>query len=330
MGRDARVPAFLAGLRSRGVRSVITLHAVYPERRRRLDSLLRWPPPKFHRALARLADHVVIHHSAGALEHLEECGLPAAKRSVIPHGTPEVRIAAPASARRDLGLPAGASIVLFLGFISVSKGVDTVVRAFDRVVQELPGALLLVAGRPEPDFPNPQYAWWLRRLMRRGLKGAWIDFRPDYVPEHLIPTYLAAADLVVLPYRQRHGSASGIFHQALSLGCPILASRCPKFEEGRETLGAEMFAAPSDQEAWARSIVNLLKDTTLRERTSRLSAELGRRTSWHAVAEQHLELYRQLLFGNGSSRQDGRSDASWRRPRVIAPSPADSRLPAQV
>jgi glycosyltransferase involved in cell wall biosynthesis len=211
---------------------------------------------------------------------------------------------APDSARRDLGLPEGAPIVLFLGFISIGKGVDTVVRAFDQVVQEIPGALLVVAGRQEPSFPQPQYAWWLRRLMRRGLEGKWIDFRPGYLAEHLIPSYLAAADLVVFPYRQRFGSASGMFHQALGSGCTIVASRCPKFEEGRETFASEApeaFAAPNDPAAWARSIVTLLKNKALRERISRLSAELGRRTSWPSVAEQHLHLYRRLLRGDAPS-----------------------------
>jgi glycosyltransferase involved in cell wall biosynthesis len=84
----------------------------------------------------------------------------------------------------------------------------------------------------------------------------------------------------------------------------VVVSRSPKFEEGIRVfapVAPEAVAAPNAPEAWARSIVDLLNDGALRRKISLLSAELGRETSWPAVAEQHLQLYRRLLGGKASS-----------------------------
>ncbi len=298
MGRDGRVPALLAGLRSRGVRAVITLHAIYAERFRRLTSLGRWSPARFHRALAERADRLVIHQREGAFEPLVRHGVPAAQIVVIPHGTADTAATDPVAARQALGLPATAPIAIFLGFLMYSKGVDTVVRAFDRVAAAVPGARLIVVGRPERDFPNPQYVWWLERLMRRGRAAGWLDYRPGYIPADLIPAYLAAADVLVFPYRQGYGSASGILHRAYGAGRPVICSRGPKFSDARGRMEGdvpEAFADPGDVADWARSLVKLLGDPEARGRVARMSAELGRRSAWPVVAGQHLGLYRSLV-----------------------------------
>jgi polysaccharide biosynthesis protein PslF len=300
MGRDRRVPAFLEGLRQRGVRSVVTLHAVYPDRHRSLDAPWLWAPPAFHRAVGESSDQLVVHHRAGTVEHLAAAGVPTDRITVIPHGTPETAAADRGAARQELHLAGNAAVVLFLGFISVSKGLDTVVRAFELVARDVPRAVLVVAGRVEPAFPSPQYGWWLRRLVRPGVEAGWIDFRPGYVDERQIPTYLAAADLTVFPYRQRHGSSSGMLHRALAAGCAVAVSSSPKFEDVREALGevgVRATARPGDLLHWAATIKTLVQDDALRAELSRAARALARRTAWPIVADQHVALYRRVLAG---------------------------------
>jgi glycosyltransferase involved in cell wall biosynthesis len=55
-------------------------------------------------------------------------------------------VRAAANLREDLGLPAGAVLVLFLGRLFPKKGLDLLIPAFARIATEQPGAVLLIAG----------------------------------------------------------------------------------------------------------------------------------------------------------------------------------------
>jgi glycosyltransferase involved in cell wall biosynthesis len=298
MGRDARVPSLLDGLRRRNIHTVITLHGVYPQQRRSLWRPGKWSPSRFHRALHEISDRIVIHQRAGALAPLIAHGVAAEHVTIIPHGTPEVPAIERHAARAALGLPEDRPLALFLGFIEFSKGVDTVVRAFREVAAEVPGAQLVIAGRVEQhDLQDRLYRYLLEWRMRRGRREGWIDYRPGYLPSGDIPAYLAAADVVVFPYRQNHGSASGVLHRTFAAGRAMVCSLGPKFVDAADLLGDDAgvaLPAPTDVSAWSRSLARVLQDDALRARLARTSSELGRRSAWPAVADQHLSLYRDV------------------------------------
>jgi glycosyltransferase involved in cell wall biosynthesis len=299
MGRDRRVPQLLERLRARRIGTVITLHGVYPQRGRSLWRPSKWSPLQFHRALGQASDRIVIHQRSGAFDPLVEHGVDAERVAIISHGTPEVSAVDGRAARARLGLPPDRPIALFLGFIAYSKGVDTVVRAFRQVAAAVPGALLVVAGRVEQhDLQDRTYRRVLEFLMKRGQREGWIEFRPGYLPASDVPAYLAAADVVVFPYRQKHGSASGILHRAFASGRAVVCSRGPKFVDAAASLGDDAEVAlpdATDVHAWSNSLSRVLADHELRARLERTTAELGRRSAWPVVADQHLALYRQIV-----------------------------------
>jgi glycosyltransferase involved in cell wall biosynthesis len=310
LGRDRRLLQLFASLARRDVGRVITLHGVHRG----------WLAARFHRALAAVSDRIVVHQPEAAAERLLRHGVPREKIAVIPHGTPDAPLPDRTEARRRLGLSPTAPIALFLGFLSISKSIHTVVRAFPRVIGELPQARLVVAGRPEKSFPNRLYLWFLERLMRRGRAAGWLDYRPGYLPSERLADYLAAADLLLFPYQQSWGSASGILHRAFGAGRAILCARGPKFAEA-QALGAEVpeaFARPGDPADWARCLTRLLADEPARRRLERLSAEHGRRSLWPDVAARHLALYQ--------STSSNRAAAATRAGPSMSASPSSSAI----
>lgn len=299
MGRDQRLPSALEALRAKGIRTLVTMHGVYPHTGRSLFAPHKWPPPKFHKALADAADAVIIHQRASAYDPLVEHGVDPAKIAIIPLGTPVVPPVDPRAARERLKLATDKKIALFLGFIEFTKGVDTVVRAFKRVVREVPDAQLVIAGRIEQnDIADKIYGRVLNWLVKRGRREGWIDYRPGYLPAADVPDYIAAADLVVFPYRQKHGSASAVLSRAFAAGRPVVCSAGPKFLDAATAFGDDastVLPPPGNVSAWAQSLTRVLGDDALRARVARVTADLGRKSAFPVVADSHLALYRELL-----------------------------------
>lgn len=302
-GQDGRVPALVATLAREGLAVVVTLHSVYAGW---LRSPSEWAPRRFHQAIAR-AGSFIVHQHAGCASVLLDQGIAADRVHVIPHGTALVALPPRGEARRELGLPEDARLALFFGFLHAKKGVHVAVRAFTDVAARVPGARLLVAGQArQRTLRDRLYLARLRRAMRPGLAAGTIDFRLGFVADAEVATYLGAADLLVLPHRQRYGSASGVLHLALGAGKPFVCTAGPKFVEAAEDMAAaipEAFVPEGDVDAWSRSIAKLLGDDTLRARAAERARALGERTSWPAVAASHVAAYEAALASDAAALQ---------------------------
>ncbi len=119
-------------------------------------------------------------------------------------------------ARESLGLPGQRRVALFLGMIRPYKGVDLLLEAVARQPEDSDW-LLVVAGEPWGGLGET-----LEQQMRRlGIEDR-VRLRFGWFSEAEVPTLLAAADLVVLPYRS--GSQSAVAPLALGAGVPVLST----------------------------------------------------------------------------------------------------------
>ena len=139
-------------------------------------------------------------------------------RPVAVHPLPAAEGEAPsrADARRRLGVAAEGPLVLFLGLVRGYKGVDVLLEAVPRIARES-GARVAVVGESFPDAADLE-----KRLVAAASRGE-ILRRDAYVPEAEMDDWLAACDVLVLPYRKISGSA--IAARALAARRPMAASR---------------------------------------------------------------------------------------------------------
>jgi glycosyltransferase involved in cell wall biosynthesis len=103
----------------------------------------------------------------------------------------------------------GAARFLFFGRFRAYKGLDLLRDAFALLYARHPEATLRVVGEGDAEACAPGLA---------ALPGVTVESR--WVPEVEIPALIAAADTVVLPYRE--ASQSGVVPQALALGVPVV------------------------------------------------------------------------------------------------------------
>ena len=127
-----------------GVPLVYTVHNLVPHDARP-DDVARYG------GLYHAADTLVVHSQRSATALSQEWGIPPERIVVVPHG-PLLEDWPPlprAEARRRLGLPLDAELVLFAGLIEPYKGLDDLIAAFDSVAARRPAAAPRRGGQAE-------------------------------------------------------------------------------------------------------------------------------------------------------------------------------------
>jgi glycosyltransferase involved in cell wall biosynthesis len=238
--------------------------------KRLLDSTL-------YRGVARGAAAVVV-ASEQERDDVIACGVSAEKVHVRGNGFPEPdATVANGDLREQLGIPADAPLLLYVGRIASGKGIDHLLAA----LHELPDAHLVIAG---PDD-------------RHGVstEGERVHTLPvsDEPPRHLYPQ----ADVFVLASA---GESFGmVAAEAAAAGTPVIVSdRCGIagfFRDG------EALVVPYERSAVVDAISRVLTDDDLRERLARGGPAAARRTSWDRVTDTQERLYSEIAARKAST-----------------------------
>jgi glycosyltransferase involved in cell wall biosynthesis len=168
--------------------------------------------------------------------------------------------------RRELSLGKSVPLVGLVAHLTPWKGHEfflTVVRA---VREAVPEARFVVAGGPiyETDG-HAGYSETLRqRVLELGLaeQVIFLGLRDD------IPEVLAAVDVLVHCPTAPEPFGRAVA-EAMAVGCPVVAARCGGIPEivGDNVTG--FLVPPGDTQGFASAVVQLLKDSALRERFGR-------------------------------------------------------------
>jgi glycosyltransferase involved in cell wall biosynthesis len=262
--------------RALGYRIVWTMHNVLPHERApgRLDEQARW-------LMARLAHAVLVLCMAGRDELRQRLGR---QRGVwvTSLGVDSDPLAATdvTSVRTALGLPADAFIYLYFGDIRPYKGVPDLVRCFRR----LPGdnLRLLVVG----DLRDQGVAAAIDQVVAADAR---ILCEFTYVPAARLLAYLAAADVVVLPFQEILSSSSALM--ALSCGRPVVAPALGCLPEWI-TPECGLLYDPSARDGLEQALLAIpTQDIQAMQRAALARAAHFR---WEVVAEQTIAAYRAI------------------------------------
>lgn len=233
------------------------------------------------RALQRLAARMVLGRCQGLFTHAE------ALAGVLRRDYPGVPVSAhplasavsppkPAreAARETLGLAPGRRVALFLGLIRPYKGVDLLVRAMARLPLDSDWQLV-VAGEPWGGLGDELS----RQVADAGL-GDRVRLLLGWVPEERVATLLAAADVVVLPYRS--GSQSAVAPLALGHGVPVVSTEVGGLAEVVTHDRNGLLVPPGSAEALVAAFEGLDGETLARLAAG--ARESAERLTWDAYA----------------------------------------------
>jgi glycosyltransferase involved in cell wall biosynthesis len=206
-----------------------------------------------------------------------------------------------AAVRAALGVNVDTPLLAYFGLVSASKGVDLLLDALGRA--EIRRAHLVVIGGEESGTDRATFAGAgdLRAaIAARGL-GDRVTITGALPPER-VAAHLAAADAVVLPYRDGASWRRGSLLAALMAGAPVItttplpgydaAGHLPSLRSGESAL----LVPPGDAEALAAGIAGVLGDAPLRATLAVGALALAESFDWATLARQHTVLYRTLTM----------------------------------
>jgi glycosyltransferase involved in cell wall biosynthesis len=241
-----QIPSYLtirAGLTGpKRPRTLVICHNVLPHERRPGDVALT-------RTLLRHADTLLVHSPAQAAQarNLAPGGavvtarmpphLPAAEN----HDAERSRVPAPDPTPAPA--PGHRLRLLFFGIVRPYKGLDVLLRALARAPEHL---TLTVAGEFWGGPGDTE-----KLIAELGLAGR-VTLRPGYLPAREIPALFAAADALVLPYREATASQNALL--AFAHGVPVITTTAGALADSVHDGVDGLTCAPGDTEDLRRAL----------------------------------------------------------------------------
>ncbi len=190
--------------------------------------------------------------------------------------------------------------ILFTGRLEKRKGANYLLKAYQRVKEEIPDSRLIIVG-PGTRLRNK----YEKHVKRHGLKDVVFI---GYVSYDDLPRYYKTADIFCAPATGRE-SFGIVLLEAMAIGKPIVASNI----EGYASLlthGAEgLLVPPKDKEALAQALISLMTDESLRQQMGARGILKAKEYDWKYLTQRILDFYISILSQSPQKEQFAESEA---------------------
>ncbi|MBA2696822.1 MAG: D-inositol-3-phosphate glycosyltransferase [Actinobacteria bacterium] len=208
------------------------------------------------------------------------------------------------AAREDVGLPADAVVLLFVGRIQALKAPDVVLEAAARMIQRdqaLAGRLVVavLGGRSGRGSRGPEA---LQQLADELGIGSVLRLVPSVTRSELAQWYRAADAVTVPSYSESFGLVAV---EALACGSPVVAARVGGLPVAVGSAG--VLVPGHDPEQWAQALTELLADDEpdRRAERARRATEHAARFSWEHTVDDLEKVYAGVLGDHAVQAIDG-------------------------
>lgn len=222
---------------------------------------------------------------------------------VIPNGVYVDEFARAEPDPRWTGTPERPTVA-FLGRLDEPrKGLPVLTAAIPRVLEQIPGARFLVAGRGDAGAEEA------REVL--GPLATSVEFLGGISDEEKA-ALLSSVDVYCAPHTG--GESFGIvLVEAMSAGATVVSSDLGAFRRVLDEGTAGVLFPNGDSAALADTLVRVLRDPELRRTTSERARTVVRRYDWSVVTDQVLTVYEMALAG-GPRVRVGEDPSSRREP----------------
>ena len=175
-------------------------------------------------------------------------------------------------------------IVTFVGRLALRKGVDILIRAWEKVIQRFPDAYLLIVGSGEEEMNLKKLATEMNLINDIRFVGE-VDNVVDY---------LQASDIFSFPSRLE-GAPNAVL-EALACGLPIVSTTIGGVVDIISDEVNGILVPPERSDLLAQKICFLLEDKNYRKRLGRKAREAAlTRFSFDVISKKYLDCYHSLI-----------------------------------
>lgn len=237
------------------------------------------------KSIADLSSRVICMSEKGRNFLINIYDVPAAKIDVIPHGIPDMPFVDPHFYKDKFGME-GKQTVLTFGLLSPNKGIENVIKALPRIIEQHPNVVYMVLGATHPHLIKHEgeaYRDSLKKLAADlGVRDN-VRFYNQFVELEDLLEYLGAADIYITPYLNPAQITSGTLSYAFGCGKAVIST---PYWHAEELLaeGRGRLVPFGDSDAIADQIINLLTDESTRHAMRKKAYLMGREMIWeHAI-----------------------------------------------
>lgn len=170
--------------------------------------------------------------------------------------------------------------ILFFGRLSKYKGLNILLEAHRQVLQILPQAKLVIAGKGE-SLPIDVIEEMQRQKM---------EIHHKFIANSEVFRFFRRAAVVVLPYTE--ASQSGVVPIAYSFGKPVVVTSVGSIPEVVKNGESGFVVPPNDPGALAEALVKIFGDNELRRTMGNKALVMAEtELSWGAISKRTVEIY---------------------------------------
>lgn len=264
--------------------------------------------------IAQMSDRIVVMSRRAKAILRETYDIPRDKIVLIHHGIPDVPFVDPNYYKDQFGVE-GRKVILTFGLLSPGKGVETMLDALPRVIEQNPDVVYIVLGATHPHVKRDQGEGYRHSLQRRvrelGVEQHLI-FHNRFVDIAELCAFLGAADIYVTPYLNREQIVSGTLAYALGAGKAVISTPYWYAEEMLAE-GRGRLTPFQDVEQLAEQVNEIFAQEVERHAMRKRAYTFCREMIWKEVARKYIE-----IFGIVKQERERRPRAAFRAKIVNA------------
>lgn len=228
----------------------------------------------------------IITLSPNGVRYLQKLGIESRKIQIIPNGIDIERFQLNADSLKFK--KNSDNVILFVGSLTLQKGVHHLIRSMPMILREIPNARLIIVG---PDYGYRKHLEDLAKDI--GLISRVLFTGPLYGDE--LCAFYHLCDVFCLP-SSREGLPTVIL-EAMACGKPIIASNVGGIPDIVENNISGILVDYGNEKKLARSIIKLLSNKSLLNNMGCRGIEIVKNYSWTQIGKEIESVYQGVLKG---------------------------------
>jgi len=278
-------PAFFWKLKNKNIKWVSVTHHLYKNPFKRkgnsfLNNLFGLFSQRLGFSLIKANSDIIITVSFFVKNELVNIGFSESKIKINPPGIDIKKINSFKQAKKGYDC-------VFLGRLNISKGIFDLVKIWKIIIKENSGITLVIIGGG-----NPQLEVQLKNKIRENELEKNIDVL-GYLEDEKVFGIIKSSKIFLLPSHEEGFGISIV--EAMGLGKPCIVWNLPIYDSIFKNSLIKI--QEGDNESYAKKILHLLKNRSIRNKFSKKAKKEAKRYDWDKIVKTEIKLLRGLKYG---------------------------------